>query len=134
MVEKDQTDERGVDGKTVHERGAFVERLLIVEAAAKELPVKEYPSFPEFKNYYWLVERELIERINVYLKPHDFFLGDKRGMSRLVQISSGDVFREKVPVYLLAKGLDLIGENEIYENPPFDTRIQNGKVVGVKWK
>ncbi len=26
----------------------------------------------------------------------------------------------------------MVGENEIYENPPFDTRIQNGKVVGVK--
>jgi hypothetical protein len=124
--------ERGVDGKTVQERGAFVWMLMFYENTAKSMPEPKYPSFPSFNDYYWLVEPELIERINIYLKPHDFFVCNKKGMPRLVQISSGGVFREKVPVYLLAKGLNLIGANEIYKNPPYDTKIENGKVVGVK--
>jgi hypothetical protein len=115
--------------KTVQDNGAFIVLMMALEAWHRSQPEPKRLSTEALKDYYWLDDLELIDRINDKLIPHDFYITRRNDTVKLVQISSGGVFREGLDIALLAKVYGVIGEKEVHRYAPDGYTVVDGKLI-----
>jgi hypothetical protein len=85
-------------------------------------------TIEQMKNAYWLDHIEVGERVNLVLAERGQKYIHKRGNDTVIDIATGQVLEDGVMLWLLARQLDVIKDGEIYDHPPDDCGIRDGKL------
>ncbi len=93
--------------------------------------MKEY-TFEQMLKSYWLTDKEVTDRVNQVLAERGQKYSFRRGVGQLIDLTTGQVIEDKVPLRKLADYFEVVKEGEIYENPPIDMAIREGKLVGAR--
>lgn len=85
-------------------------------------------TFEQMIKDYWLTHQEVGDRVNLVLAERGQKYVYKRGKSTLIDIVTGQVLDDDVYLRLLAIELDVVKDGEIYDEPPIDCGIRDGKL------
>jgi hypothetical protein len=85
-------------------------------------------TLEEMLNAYWLDHLEVGERVNLVLAERGQKYIHKRGNDTVIDIATGQVLEDGVMLWLLARQLDVIKDGEIYDHPPDDCWVRDGKL------